>query len=328
MPGFYSATDVCVLPTYREGLPNVALEAGAMRIPIVSTRVPGCVDAIKDGVTGLLIEPRDAAALVQAIRPLFNDGELRRRMGKSAREFVAEHFAEDQVSRHLLAEYQRLLAEKGLYSPPGTLMSVITKRGLDLIVAVLGLTLGLPLFVLAASALALDVGWPVFFRQQRIGLHSKPFQFLKFRTMIDVHDQAGKLLPDEQRLTALGRFLRSSSLDELPQIWNVLKGDMSLVGPRPLLPEYLPRYTAFQRRRHEVRPGVTGWVQVNGRNSLTWEQKFELDVWYVDHRSLWLDARILWMTVLQVLRREGISQAGHATMPEFVGSEALEPRTK
>jgi lipopolysaccharide/colanic/teichoic acid biosynthesis glycosyltransferase len=168
----------------------------------------------------------------------------------------------------------------------------------------------------------------VLFRQLRIGHREKVFTFLKFRTMTDVRDQTGKLLADEHRLTALGRFLRSTSLDELPQLWNVLKGDMSLVGPRPLLPEYLPRYTAFQRRRHEVRPGVTGWVQVNGRNSLTWEQKFELDVWYVDHRSLWLDARILWMTVLQVLRREGISQAGHATMPEFVGSEALEPRTK
>jgi lipopolysaccharide/colanic/teichoic acid biosynthesis glycosyltransferase len=138
--------------------------------------------------------------------------------------------------------------------------------------------------------------------------------------MTDVRDQTGNLLADEQRLTALGRFLRSTSLDELPQLWNVLKGDMSLVGPRPLLPEYLSRYTAFQRRRHEVRPGITGWVQVNGRNSLTWEQKFDLDVWYVDHGGLWLDIKILWMTMLQVFRRDGISQAGHATMPEFAGS--------
>ncbi|HXK02684.1 MAG TPA: sugar transferase, partial [Verrucomicrobiae bacterium] len=133
-------------------------------------------------------------------------------------------------------------------------------------------------------------------------------------------DSAGRLLPDEQRLTPLGRFLRRTSLDELPQLWNVLKGDMSLVGPRPLLPEYLPRYNSHQRRRHEVKPGITGWAQIHGRNTLAWERKFDLDVWYVDHRSLWLDIKILWLTVLKVIRREGISQNGHATMPEFTGT--------
>jgi lipopolysaccharide/colanic/teichoic acid biosynthesis glycosyltransferase len=194
------------------------------------------------------------------------------------------------------------------------------KNLIDRSLAGIGLVILSPLMLVFAGLIRVRMGKPVLFRQLRIGHREKVFTFLKFRTMTDVRDQTGQLLADEQRLTALGRFLRSSSLDELPQIWNVLKGDMSLVGPRPLLPEYLPRYTAFQRRRHEVRPGITGWVQVNGRNSLTWEQKFELDVWYVDHRSLWLDARILWMTVLQVLRREGISQAGHATMPEFMGS--------
>jgi sugar transferase EpsL len=145
-----------------------------------------------------------------------------------------------------------------------------------------------------------------------------------FPLLFDLHQAGhlgpGRLLPDERRLTALGRLLRSTSLDELPQLWNVLRGDMSLVGPRPLLPEYLPRYTAFQRRRHEVKPGITGWVQVNGRNGLTWERKFELDVWYVDHWSPWLDVGILWMTMSQVLQRAGISQTGHATMPEFLGS--------
>ncbi|HTX64229.1 MAG TPA: sugar transferase, partial [Opitutaceae bacterium] len=133
-------------------------------------------------------------------------------------------------------------------------------------------------------------------------------------------DSAGRLLPDEQRLTPLGRFLRRTSLDELPQLWNVLKGDMSLVGPRPLLPEYLPRYNSHQRRRHEVKPGITGWAQIHGRNTLAWERKFDLDVWYVDHRSLWLDIKILWLTVRKVIRREGISQNGHATMPEFTGT--------
>jgi lipopolysaccharide/colanic/teichoic acid biosynthesis glycosyltransferase len=146
--------------------------------------------------------------------------------------------------------------------------------------------------------------------------------------MTDARDSRGMLLPDEQRLTALGLLLRSSSLDELPQLWNVLKGDMSLVGPRPLLPEYVARYNAHQRRRHEVKPGITGWAQVNGRNALTWEDKFDLDVWYVDHQSLWLDFKILWLTLLKVLKREGISQDGHATMPEFMGSSSLERRTK
>jgi sugar transferase EpsL len=191
---------------------------------------------------------------------------------------------------------------------------------LSVVMAISLLALFAPLMVCIAVLIVIDIRYSPVFGQQRIGQYDRLFTIYKFRTMTDLRDSSGRLLPDERRLTALGRFLRSTSLDELPQLWNVLKGDMSLVGPRPLLPEYLPRYTAFQRRRHEVRPGITGWVQVNGRNSLTWEQKFELDVWYVDHWSLWLDAKVLWMTVSQVLRREGVSQAGHATMPEFMGS--------
>ncbi len=164
------------------------------------------------------------------------------------------------------------------------------------------------------------LGTPVFFRQQRPGLHGKPFTMVKFRTMTDGRDAAGNLLPDAERLTNFGRFLRSSSLDELPELWNVVKGDMSLVGPRPLLMRYLDRYTPEQTRRHEVRPGVTGWAQVNGRNAISWEDKFAYDVWYVDNLSFWLDLRILWLTVRKVLRREGVSQAGEATMEEFKGS--------
>lgn len=199
-------------------------------------------------------------------------------------------------------------------------MTAFVKRLFDLLTATVGLILLSPLLGCAAVVVRLSVGPPALFRQRRMGYQGRPFWLYKFRTMTGARDGTGKLFTDEQRLTPLGRFLRSTSLDELPQLWNVLMGDMSLVGPRPLLPEYLPRYTPFQRRRHEVRPGITGWAQVNGRNSLTWEQKFELDVWFVDHRNLWLDIRILWMTVLQVLRRNGISQAGYATMPEFTGS--------
>jgi len=202
------------------------------------------------------------------------------------------------------------------------------KRCLDILGAVVGLALCSPLLVATSLAVLVSLAPPLLFRQKRAGLHGRKFVLYKFRTMTDDRNPLGHLLRDQERLTAIGRVLRKTSLDELPQLWNVLKGDMSLVGPRPLLPEYLPRYTAFQRRRHEVKPGITGWVQVNGRNTLTWEQKFELDVWYVDHWSIALDLEILWLTMLQVLQREGISQAGHATMPEFVGSSALKTGTK
>jgi lipopolysaccharide/colanic/teichoic acid biosynthesis glycosyltransferase len=168
------------------------------------------------------------------------------------------------------------------------------------------------------------LGSPVFFRQLRPGLHGKPFEILKFRTMSSETGSDGKLLPDSVRLTSFGRFLRASSLDEVPELWNVLKGEMSLVGPRPLLMEYLPLYTAEQYRRHELRPGITGWAQVNGRNAINWENKFQLDVWYIDNRTLWLDIRILWLSVRKVLLRDGISAEGEATMPRFTGSKTRE----
>jgi lipopolysaccharide/colanic/teichoic acid biosynthesis glycosyltransferase len=166
----------------------------------------------------------------------------------------------------------------------------------------------------------MQLGTPILFRQVRPGRNGRLFKLAKFRTMTDERDASGGLLPDASRLTPFGRWLRATSLDELPSLWNVLKGDMSLVGPRPLLVEYLPLYSSEQARRHEVRPGITGWAQVNGRNALTWEQKFELDVWYVDHRSFWLDLRILLMTVRKVFVREGISAKGEATMPRFTGT--------
>jgi sugar transferase EpsL len=164
-------------------------------------------------------------------------------------------------------------------------------------------------------------GHPILFSQLRPGLHGRPFRLYKFRTMRDTRDASGQLLPDAERLTPFGRFLRATSLDELPSLWNVLKGDMSLVGPRPLLMEYLECYTPEQARRHEVRPGITGWAQVNGRNALSWEEKFKLDVWYVDNQSFWLDMKILALTVWHVLARKGISAQGHATMPPFLGSK-------
>lgn len=190
----------------------------------------------------------------------------------------------------------------------------------DRVIAFAALTASLPVALCLSLVIRLWLGIPVLFRQVRIGLNEKPFEFLKLRTMTNQRDAHGKLLPDELRLTRLGRFLRATSLDEIPQLWNVLKGDMSLIGPRPLLAEYLPRYSPTQRRRHEVRPGITGLAQIMGRNSISWEKKFELDVHYVNHCSLKLDLWILWKTLSSVLRREGISQTGHATAAPFLGS--------
>ena len=196
------------------------------------------------------------------------------------------------------------------------------KRLFDIVVSACALLmLALPMLVVIWMVRR-KLGSPVFFTQVRPGMHGKPFKMVKFRSMLSERSTDGELLPDAVRLTPFGRFLRSTSLDELPELWNVLKGDMSLVGPRPLLMEYLPLYSPEQARRHEVRPGITGWAQVNGRNAISWEDKFKLDVWYVDHCSLWLDIKILWLTVKKVLVREGISAAGEATMGKFTGSKS------
>jgi lipopolysaccharide/colanic/teichoic acid biosynthesis glycosyltransferase len=197
----------------------------------------------------------------------------------------------------------------------------MAKRSLDLAVALVGLAVLSPLILVIALAIRLTIGTPVYFRQVRPGRESRPFTLLKFRTMNSSTDVRGELLPDAQRLTRFGTILRRSSLDELPQLWNVLVGDMSLVGPRPLMMQYLGRYTPEQARRHEVPPGITGWAQINGRNSVTWEERFRLDVWYVDNRSFLLDLRILALTTWRVLKREGISPRGHSFMPEFMGTQ-------
>jgi sugar transferase EpsL len=202
-------------------------------------------------------------------------------------------------------------------SMPNRRRGLAAKRALDLVVALAGLVLIAPILVATALAVRIGLGRPVLFRQMRPGLGGRPFALLKFRTMTDARDAAGQPLPDERRLTPLGRWLRRTSLDELPELINVLRGDMSLVGPRPLLMAYLPHYSPEQARRHEVRPGLTGWAAVNGRNATSWEQRLAQDVWYVDHRSFALDCRILLMTVAKVIRQEGISQDGHATMPRF-----------
>lgn len=197
----------------------------------------------------------------------------------------------------------------------------VVKRLLDIVGALLMLILLFPVLLAIAILIKIKLGSPVIFKQQRAGLYGKPFYLYKFRTMTDERDENGELLPDHLRLTPFGQFLRKFSLDELPQLFNVLKGDLSLVGPRPLLMEYLELYTPEQARRHEVKPGITGWAQVNGRNAISWEEKFKLDVWYVDHQSFWLDLKILFLTMIKVLKSEGISHEGHVTMEKFTGTK-------
>lgn len=194
------------------------------------------------------------------------------------------------------------------------------KRGFDLIAATLGLIVLSPLLVVLAIGVRWKLGSPVIFSHQRPGLHGKPFHAYKFRSMTNARDEQGQLLPDEVRLVPFGKFLRRWSLDELPQLFNVVMGHVSLVGPRPLLMEYLPRYNKEQARRHDVKPGITGWAQVNGRNAISWEEKFKLDVWYVDHQSFWLDLKILALTVVKVFSRKGISQEGYVSSEVFMGT--------
>ncbi|TCP52335.1 sugar transferase EpsL [Tumebacillus sp. BK434] len=201
------------------------------------------------------------------------------------------------------------------------------KRLFDLTVSAVLLMVLSPVILITAYLIRQKLGSPVIFKQERPGLHGKLFSLYKFRSMTDERDENGELLPDDVRLTAFGKLVRKTSLDELPQLFNVLKGDISLVGPRPLLKEYLPLYTEEQARRHHVKPGITGWAQVNGRNAISWEEKFRLDVWYVDHQSFWLDLKILYMTLRKVVRSEGINQTGHVTIAKFQGKQGQRSQT-
>lgn len=321
---YYRTMSLFVYPSHgTEGFPNAPMEAAAMELPVVATQVMGCVDAVLDGVTGMLVPPRDVEALADAIRLYINDPVLRRKHGQAGRERVLREFQQEPIWEALHQEYMRLLQEKKVLSrgeASGVGLTHVIKRLIDIVGTLMGLLAFGLLMLIIAVAVLLTIGPPILFRQQRAGLHGRPFTLLKFRTMTDARDERGNLLPDAQRLTRLGRFLRSTSLDELPTLVNVLRGAMSLVGPRPLVMAYLGRYAPEQARRHEVKPGITGWAQVNGRNALTWEEKFALDVWYVDHWSLWLDLKIIALTVWKVLKREGINQPGQATMEEFMGS--------
>jgi lipopolysaccharide/colanic/teichoic acid biosynthesis glycosyltransferase len=316
MPELYALMHVCVLPSHREGMPRSPIEAASMGVPCVATAIRGCREVVREGETGWLVPVNDAPALAEGIGRILGDPAAATRMAARARSIACEYFDERLVFERVKAAYDRLLQQRTVASRAGI------KRAADLVIAGVLLVVLLPVLAAIAAAVRIALGSPVLFRQMRPGLHGHPFELLKFRTLRDARGADGVLLPDAQRMTPFGRWLRRTSLDELPELFNVLKGDMSLVGPRPLLMQYLGRYTAHQARRHEVRPGITGLAQISGRNRLSWEERFDLDVWYVDHWSLRLDIRILLRTVREVVLGQGVAQPGHETATEFMGSSA------
>ncbi len=272
---------------------------------------------VQDGGCGECIAPGDVDGLAEALIRMGSSPEESRRYRCAARAAAVEHFDVKALARKWTDFIDSMAPRKPSAWYP------IAKRVLDVCVASASLALFSPAIVAAGVATLLESGRPVFFFQERPGLHGRPFKLVKLRTMRPPQTGEDGPATDEVRLTRVGRFLRATSIDELPSLWNIVRGEMSLVGPRPLLTSYLSRYSSHQARRHEVLPGLTGWAQVNGRNALSWKEKFDLDVWYVDHRSFLLDLHILFRTALTVLRRDGISQDGHVTMPEFMGTEEI-----
>lgn len=311
---YMSAMDIFVLPSYREGFGAANVEASAMGLPVVSTDIPGPRDAVVQGKTGFLVPAKTIEPLKKTILTLYNDLRLRQDMGEAGKEW-ARHFDQKILWPQIVEHRKTLLADSPLT------LSLMIKRMFDIVFAVMLIVALFPLFFLIGALILMSMGRPIFFIQPRPGFKGKIFHILKFRTMRSYRHGEDPLASDSERITFIGKILRAISFDELPELINVFKGDMSLVGPRPLLPQYLSRYTPEQARRHEVKPGITGWAQVNGRNAVGWEERLKMDVWYVDNRTLWLDIKILFITIYKVFAREGISQPGQATCGEFMGKD-------
>jgi lipopolysaccharide/colanic/teichoic acid biosynthesis glycosyltransferase len=311
---YYPLMDVFVLPSHREGLPNVVLEAQAVGKPVVAARATGVSDAVIDGRTGLLFPVGDVGALTDAVARVLRDKDLARELSCAGQERVHREFRQEQIWEALCQEYLTLLQTRHL---------PLSKRLLDLVTSAAAIIFLGPLIALVAVVVWTCMGRPILFRQTRPGYRANPFTLVKFRTLTNASDSEGNLLPDADRLTPLGRFLRRWSLDELPQLWNVLKGDMSLVGPRPLLMEYLEKYTPEQARRHEVRPGLTGWAQLHGRQNLIFSKRLEMDVWYVDHWSLALDLKLICLTLLRLHKLSAVGASPGIEKTDDLGLTAL-----
>jgi lipopolysaccharide/colanic/teichoic acid biosynthesis glycosyltransferase len=300
-------------PLFRITVPSKTQFYLAIGKPVLMGARGDAADLVVKAGAGVAVEPQDATALARAVLDLARlPAQELAEMGARGRTFYETQLSAAVGVRCTLAILDDAIAARARHSP--------LRRFFDVVVAAAALVTLSPVMLITATVLWCNFGFPVLFRQTRAGLDGKPFCLYKFRTMTDARDVKGHLLPDGERLTPVSRLVRRWSLDELPQLWNVLRGDMSVVGPRPLLMAYLDRYTSEQMRRHQLRPGITGWSQVNGRNLISWEQKLDMDIWYVENRSFRLDIRILIMTAMQVLRRHGISAAGHETMPEFRGT--------
>lgn len=319
LAGLMASTDVGLqilanVPAFYYGTsPNKFFDYISAGLPVINNYPGWLTQIIEQSQCGIAVPAQDPVAFADALERAAADRPALREMGQRGRELAETRFCRDKLADEFV---DWVTAAPGV-AAGGSLLT----RCFDVAFTLLWLPLLLPLLLLLAALVRVKLGAPVFFVQQRPGRHGRPFNMVKFRTMVDKYDGAGQLLPDAQRMTQFGSWLRNTSLDELPELFNVLKGEMSLVGPRPLLMEYLPLYTARQRRRHDVMPGITGWAQVNGRNALSWDEKFELDLWYVEHAGTRLNLRILWRTVLKVLRRDGISADGHATVERFTGRQ-------
>lgn len=321
------ASDLFVFPSHREGFANVLLQASSLGVPCIVTDIAGSNEVVKANETGLVVRPGDAESLALAIEYLAGNESLRMAFGAAARERIVEYFDNRRIWNALYLEYEHHLAiVKELKKGHVPNYIRFGKPLLDRLVAMLAVILTSPLWLACIVALAVANKGKVFFTQKRPGRDGRLFTLLKFRTMTDARDTFGQLLPDTARITPVGKFIRKTSLDELPQLVNVLLGDMSIVGPRPLLEEYLPLYSEDQMRRHLVKPGITGWAQVNGRNATTWQERFSQDLWYVKHQSFKLDLKILALTLRKVFRAEGINNRDGVTMERFTGNPPPEPR--
>ena len=328
IPALMQNTDVGLLvlldaPVFRYGIsPNKLFDYMASGLPVLTNVLGDTATMVHQADNGVTVVPQNPSALAQGMIEILEELRENPDLGQGGKAFVEQNHNRVKLAQILIETVQGALADVSQKKVENHEKNKLNKRIFDIIIASFALVVLSPVLLCLIILIHYRLGSPVFFAQKRPGLNGQLFTMYKFRTMTDARDSTGQLLHDSERLTVFGRWLRASSLDELPELWNVLRGDMSLVGPRPLLVEYLNLYTKTQARRHEVKPGMTGWAQINGRNAISWKEKFKLDLWYVDNSSLFLDLQILWLTVLKVVRRDGISADGEATMPKFIGKDS------